>query len=131
MERRKEGEPAPQGKYVLIAHLRGTNKYILSDENANLVPCGEEKVIQHRHDEDLISFKSLEVILWERARARVRLHLLSPKKVEDYVNDRITKIIAGAITFLDYPPKKRVNFYSVPEEIIKRFDWVFRKPLRW
>lgn len=128
MEARTEREPIRNGKFALIAHERGIDKYILADEDGNLVECNEEVLANHyMYHEVLISFKTLEKILWVRGRAMERPHYLRPDRVVNYVNQSVNNIIEGAVEMLGSPPKERIEFFSVPKRIVSRFDWIPRK----
>jgi len=130
MEVRKEKEPIPQKKYALIACLKGEDRYVLADENGDLKSCNEEGINQLRYEESLISFSSLEETLRTRAKAREGLHLLPPGSAESYVNKTIREIIIGAAVFLGNPPRDKINFFTVPDKILDKFDWVFKGPSR-
>lgn len=124
----RERAPIPQKKFVLIAHERGVDNYILADESGNLVECdGEALANYYMYHEVLISFKTLEKILLARGRVMEKAHFPRPDRVVDYVNQSVNKIIRGAVEKLDRPPKERIEFFSVPNRIVNRFDWLPRK----
>lgn len=128
MVERKEKFPKPEGKFVLITHEKGTDRYILANLNGNLIECDEEELSQqYRYHEVLVSFETLKKNLWAKGRAMEKPHFLRPDRVVNYVNQSVNDIIKGAVEMLGSPPKERIEFFSVPKRIVSRFDWIPRK----
>lgn len=130
MESKTEREPISNGKYVLIAHERGSNLYVLADsEYGNIIACNRKMLEEHyRYSESLTSFRTLVANLWRRGKENVRLGVIPKGGVEEYVEKEARRMFNWAIDMMGRPPKERVDFFSVPEEVVATLSWIPKKP---
>ena len=106
-------------RYAIIASHGGD--YVIASPNGHCACCGDDYLDQLRRTESLTTVDRIFASVLEGEKENAQ-HVGRRTPEELFTRDTLN-LLSTAVVMLGTPPKKEVNFHSVPQIIQDALDW--------
>lgn len=114
-------------KHALIAHEKGTDNYVVAAVGGGLSACGQGVVDVYRREESLVPFEEVSRQVMADQIQLEKDGIIAPGSARDRFVRDMTDLLRRAIMYLGWPPKEKVEFFSLPDGIVDNLHWTPRR----
>lgn len=108
-------------KYCLLAHQKETDNYTIASTEGTVIACGEAYINSLRAQELFINFNEFAqgLLAQEEHSGNVLFGRITTERWER----KIIGVLDDARYYLGSPPKEELEFFSIPESIVRELHW--------